>query len=1155
MLLLNSQVLEHLGIVPPPVPTRLQARKDKLSTREFWPTLKFAARTLYEDSKCQLTQPLDIFRHTVPKTPRRVGRSVFKPPPEDNPQRLDSLHTAWFGYYASVWPAVKATAELRAGVLTECAQESMVSDDIEDKIIRGMLTKICFKIYAKIGGCSRLGCTEGENVFRIAIVIGIGPRREVRYDRGTQVLPSEAREDNRLRDGVSDGEFEVVLAEELEAIKSSYRVLECDTSEHNVTSIVVQRRHQTRSECMGAVWARKNVPPCTIVDTVVAHPDHVNFLSLQPRPFKGKKHAGSGTSRHRPGTGASASARPDKPTFTIPGPISLLTNYFKITLSEEPIYHYDVDIRLRKEAKASSDSNKRTLSRRVNRMVIEQLARDKFTDCAHAFDGKKNLYTSVKLPKHELTFTEYLDDKSDDGGFIVALKFTSAITHKQTEKLIQALDIIIRHAASVSHTPVVRSFFKPPKADPNGYQMLYTLLSGFYTSVRCCQNQPMLNIDLSAAFFYNPMPLLDFTRMAINVDVQEAEKVVSAHNRLSLELKGLLVSTLHRGYKRCYRVIKVTDCSAKEVNLNDWNELPPETERSAIEEFNVRKKTNVKVTEHGLPNEGPKTVAELFETKYPDYMKDSNLPCVQCEGKKNKPDLPLDICSIEAQPYNRKLDDGMREAMIKFAGRNPQQRFDCIKKWARELLSMGQKRLEGFDMTFLVDPVNVEGHILSPPSIQFRQSTSSVENGCWYIGLDDRFFTREHDIACGVLVIGNKKDIVEEAARLLEKCGRHHGLPLRVQSAESLYSKAPRAQLTSRLEKLKLSLEGAKRIVLVALEDESYYATVKSVADVQVGILTQCVKLKSMKGVKEALKDDPKDDPKRRRNKTIPTNICLKINAKLGGCNNKLGDSVFKKSLEDTLLIGIDVNHPAPGDNETPSFAGCVASMDADAVQYSARVAVQIDNEAAVGRKEVVTNLQDMVQQLLKSYESYNGGVRPLPKRIIVYRDGVSEGQFPIVLQHELCAIRSACKTVGNYAPKVTFIVVQKRHHTRFQIAKAQWVTYNVPPGTTVDTLVTHPDHVNFFLCSHAGLLGTSRPAHYHVLHDDTKLSKERVQQLQQLSYFLCHLVARCTRSRHDCGASALEPGRAVVLYVWGPVNRARQYTFNGRHGCKVNWK
>jgi eukaryotic translation initiation factor 2C len=36
------------------------------------------------------------------------------------------------------------------------------------------------------------------------------------------------------------------------------------------------------------------------------------------------------------------------------------------------------------------------------------------------------------------------------------------------------------------------------------------------------------------------------------------------------------------------------------------------------------------------------------------------------------------------------------------------------------------------------------------------------------------------------------------------------------------------------------------------------------------------------------------------------------------------------------------------------------------------------------------------------------------------------------VLQHELTAIREACiKLEGDYKPGITFIVVQKRHHTR----------------------------------------------------------------------------------------------------------------------------
>ena len=49
-----------------------------------------------------------------------------------------------------------------------------------------------------------------------------------------------------------------------------------------------------------------------------------------------------------------------------------------------------------------------------------------------------------------------------------------------------------------------------------------------------------------------------------------------------------------------------------------------------------------------------------------------------------------------------------------------------------------------------------------------------------------------------------------------------------------------------------------------------------------------------------------------------------------------------------------------------------------------------------------------------------------------VFRDGVSEGQFQTVLSHELRAIREACiKLEPQYQPGISFIVVQKRHHTR----------------------------------------------------------------------------------------------------------------------------
>ncbi|KAL1468359.1 hypothetical protein MTO96_041530, partial [Rhipicephalus appendiculatus] len=177
-----------------------------------------------------------------------------------------------------------------------------------------------------------------------------------------------------------------------------------------------------------------------------------------------------------------------------------------------------------------------------------------------------------------------------------------------------------------------------------------------------------------------------------------------------------------------------------------------------------------------------------------------------------------------------------------------------------------------------------------------------------------------------------------------------------------------------------------------------------------------------------------------------------------------------------------------------PSIAACVASMDAIPSRYRASIRVQIQQQQAVARVEIIEDLKMMVKELLMAFYRET---RLKPGKIIFYRDGVSEGQFGFVRDQEL----------------LTFIVVQKRHHTRFMpvdprdgVGKPK----NIPPGTTVDTVVTHPVDFDFFLCSHAGIQGTSRPAHYYVVHDDTNFSSD---ELQKLSYYLCHTYARCAKS------------------------------------------
>uniref|UniRef100_A0A8B9C075 Argonaute RISC catalytic component 2 n=1 Tax=Anser brachyrhynchus TaxID=132585 RepID=A0A8B9C075_9AVES len=265
---------------------------------------------------------------------------------------------------------------------------------------------------------------------------------------------------------------------------------------------------------------------------------------------------------------------------------------------------------------------------------------------------------------------------------------------------------------------------------------------------------------------------------------------------------------------------------------------------------------------------------------------------------------------------------------------------------------------------------------------------------------------------------------------------------------------------------------------------------VKRVGDTVLGMATQCVQMKNVQ-------------------RTTPqtlSNLCLKINVKLGGVNNILlpqgRPPVFQQPV---IFLGADVTHPPAGDGKKPSIAAVVGSMDAHPNRYCATVRVQQH------RQEIIQDLAAMVRELLiQFYKS----TRFKPTRIIFYRDGVSEGQFQQVLHHELLAIREACiKLEKDYQPGITFIVVQKRHHTRlFCTDKNERVgkSGNIPAGTTVDTKITHPSEFDFYLCSHAGIQGTSRPSHYHVLWDDNRFSSD---ELQILTYQLCHTYVRCTRS------------------------------------------
>ena len=92
---------------------------------------------------------------------------------------------------------------------------------------------------------------------------------------------------------------------------------------------------------------------------------------------------------------------------------------------------------------------------------------------------------------------------------------------------------------------------------------------------------------------------------------------------------------------------------------------------------------------------------------------------------------------------------------------------------------------------------------------------------------------------------------------------------------------------------------------------------------------------------------------------------------------------------------------------------------------------------------------------------------------ISISRDGVSEGQLPQVMFYEINAIKNAIKRFNKDNIEVTCMVVQKRHHVRLFPANQHETddrNGNVRAGTIVDTTITHPDHIDFYLVSHASI-------------------------------------------------------------------------------------
>ena len=205
----------------------------------------------------------------------------------------------------------------------------------------------------------------------------------------------------------------------------------------------------------------------------------------------------------------------------------------------------------------------------------------------------------------------------------------------------------------------------------------------------------------------------------------------------------------------------------------------------------------------------------------------------------------------------------------------------------------------------------------------------------------------------------------------------------------------------------------------------------------------------------------------------------------------KLGGAPWSVELPpiNLMVVGFDVCHD-PNDKGR-DFGALVASLDKSLTRYFSAVSSHSTGE------ELSNEFSINIMKALHNYRQIN---QTLPSHIVIYRDGVGEGQLPYVYEHEVEQVkRKLSEIYGDPAlVKMSFIVVTKRINTRFFNREN-----NPPPGTIVDDIVTNPLKYDFFVISQSVKQGSVSPCAYNVIADSTGW---RPDQMQRITYKLTHM-------------------------------------------------
>ncbi|GFP88430.1 protein argonaute 4a [Phtheirospermum japonicum] len=583
---------------------------------------------------------------------------------------------------------------------------------------------------------------------------------------------------------------------------------------------------------------------------------------------------------------------------------------------------------------------------------------------------------------------------------------------------------------------------------------------GLFSSFKALQGGLYLNHDVSMTTIIHPGPVIDF--LVKNQNVKSPSKI--NWKEAGRTLKNLRMKANHLHYK--LKIIGLSEKSCKEQKGGASDSV--RTIETTVYDYFVK-------------------------TRGIELTVSADMPCINA-GKPNNPTFfPIELCSlIPLQRYKKELNVYQVSAMVTKCKLKPEDMIKVLDNDVKRIMREDEPLLRSCGISINGSFAQAEGRILTAPRLKMGNGEDIVPRNGWWNIKDKKFVEPKRLENWAIVKFStecNVKRMCDDLAKISSAKGMVINPPLCViEENPKNKKKPPSVRVNMMFEQMHSKFrKKPPQFILCLLADKKYtelYGPWKRKTIIEFGILDQCIANSKI-------------------DEYYLLNILLKINAKLGGFNHTI-NSEFTRTIPlvsniPTMILAMEVSH---GRANAPSIASVVGSRGWPRIS-----SYKVSLRAMPPKTHLIDSLfkpvsqhedAGIIRELLLEFYSSSGHTKPA--QLVIFRHGISTTQFADILNIEMDQILKACNFLEeNWRPKLTVIVSQRRHHTKFFNATSG---VNVTPGTIVDSKVCDLEYNNFYMCPHAARMGTLRPTHYHVLLNEIGFSSDELQELiHSLSY------------------------------------------------------